>query len=206
MVRVVAVRRSPRGAQAGDGAGRAGDVFDQHRLPQRPPHVLGENPRQHVGRPAGRERHDQRDGTRRKASAPEPPTGHAAAAPTAALMKSRRFMRAPPPEVFWSVAIVSSSLRAQRSNPEPPAVKPSLDCFVASAPRNDGCVPGSHAQRALASGWREATRGRIRVEARRFASAPQDDGGTGMATAYTPSETRPSAGPARGSARRSRAS
>jgi hypothetical protein len=35
-------------------------------LPERPSHVLGEDARQHVGGPAGGERHDQRDRPRWK--------------------------------------------------------------------------------------------------------------------------------------------
>ena len=103
----ISVRRGPRGAQPGDGAGRAGDVFDHHRLPQRPPHMLGEiRASTSVGPPAanGTISVMDRDGKVCARAA----AGHTAAAPTAALMKSRRFIGTPR-KFFWSLAIVSGS-------------------------------------------------------------------------------------------------
>ena len=57
----VAVRRRARHSDARQRARCASDVFDDDGLPQRPSHLLGEDARQHVGGPAGGERHDERD-------------------------------------------------------------------------------------------------------------------------------------------------
>ena len=54
-------RRAHRAADA-DGAARAGDVLDDDGLAERDPHPLGEDAADHVGRSAGRERHDHGDG------------------------------------------------------------------------------------------------------------------------------------------------
>src|SRR5262245_35385656 len=57
----VAIRRRTRNAAGADGAARSGRVFDDHGLPERTPHPLGEDARQRVGRPTCREGHDDRD-------------------------------------------------------------------------------------------------------------------------------------------------
>jgi hypothetical protein len=58
----VAVRRRARDPRGADRAARPGHVLDHDLLAERLAHVLAENARQHVGRPAGRERHDHGDG------------------------------------------------------------------------------------------------------------------------------------------------
>jgi hypothetical protein len=60
----VAIGRGPRDAADGDAAAGAADVLDDNRLAERRPHALGQYPRRHVGRAAGRERHHQCNGTR----------------------------------------------------------------------------------------------------------------------------------------------
>ena len=57
--------RRDRAADADRGA-RAGHVLGDHRLSERPLHVLAEDAGKRVGRAARRERHDDRDGTGRK--------------------------------------------------------------------------------------------------------------------------------------------
>jgi hypothetical protein len=57
-------RRAHRAADA-DGARSSGDVLDDDRLAEAPPHAFGEKPRQHIGCAARRERHDQRHRPRR---------------------------------------------------------------------------------------------------------------------------------------------
>ncbi len=61
----VAVGRGAREPPDRDAAAGAADVFDDHRLAEDRPHPLGHDARDHVGRAARRERHDQRDRTRR---------------------------------------------------------------------------------------------------------------------------------------------
>ena len=62
----VAVGRGAREPPDADAAAGAADILDDHRLAERCPHLVRHDPRRDVGRPAGRERHDQRDGARRK--------------------------------------------------------------------------------------------------------------------------------------------
>ena len=62
--RVAVGRRADHAADA-DGGARAGHGLDQDRLAERLLHVLAHDPRDRVGRPARRERHDQRDRLRR---------------------------------------------------------------------------------------------------------------------------------------------
>ena len=59
-----ACSRRARALRAGRGGGAAGadDVLDHELLAERARHVLGDDARDDVGRPAGRERHDQGDG------------------------------------------------------------------------------------------------------------------------------------------------
>jgi hypothetical protein len=57
----VAVGRRGHHAADPDRATGAGDVLDQHRLAERGAHALAEHARQHVGRAAGGERHDDGD-------------------------------------------------------------------------------------------------------------------------------------------------
>ena len=67
----VAVGRRLGDAGRADGAAGAGDVLDDDLGAERRAHLLGEDAREHVGRPAGGERHDHRDRTRRdKAAGP----------------------------------------------------------------------------------------------------------------------------------------
>ena len=61
----VAVGRGAHGPADADGASRAGDVLDDDGLAERHPHPLGEDASDHVGRSAGRERHDDGDRLRR---------------------------------------------------------------------------------------------------------------------------------------------
>src|SRR5256885_13263159 len=60
----VAVRRGAHCAPDPDGAAGSGDVLDDHRLAERDAHPLADGARDRVGRPAGRERHHDRDRTR----------------------------------------------------------------------------------------------------------------------------------------------
>ena len=57
----VAVGRRVRDLADADGAGRAGEIFDNDRLSERLAHRIGDHPRQNVGGAAGGERHDDRD-------------------------------------------------------------------------------------------------------------------------------------------------
>ena len=61
----VAVRRCAREAPYPDRAAGAADILDDHRLPERSPHLVGQNTAGNIGRTARRERHDQRDGAGR---------------------------------------------------------------------------------------------------------------------------------------------
>jgi hypothetical protein len=58
----VAVGRGGRDPAAADHAARAADILNDQRLPERLAHLLGDDARDHVARPAGRERHDDVDG------------------------------------------------------------------------------------------------------------------------------------------------
>jgi hypothetical protein len=53
----VAIGRGMRDPAGADAAGRAGYVFDDNGLTKRVLHALGQNTRQRVPRPTGRERH-----------------------------------------------------------------------------------------------------------------------------------------------------
>ncbi|MNT15283.1 hypothetical protein D3C72_1503300 [compost metagenome] len=58
----VAVGRGARHVLRGQRAARAGAIFDHDTLPQRLGHGRAQAARDHIGRPAGRERHHQRNG------------------------------------------------------------------------------------------------------------------------------------------------
>ena len=61
----VAVRRRRRDARAAERAAGAADILDHQLLAERLAHMLGDDPRDHVARAAGGERHHHRDGPRR---------------------------------------------------------------------------------------------------------------------------------------------
>ena len=61
----VAVGGRAHGAADAEAAGGASDILDHHGLAENRPHLLGQKARQRVGGPAGRERHDHGDRTRR---------------------------------------------------------------------------------------------------------------------------------------------
>src|SRR5215471_8729141 len=60
----VAIRLRAGSATDADASISSADVLNDDRLPQRSSHPLHHNPRDHVGCPAGRERHDHRDRAR----------------------------------------------------------------------------------------------------------------------------------------------
>ena len=62
----VAVRRRARDADHAGGAAGAGRILDDHRLAEMRPHAFGHDARDRVGRSAGGERNQDRDGTRGK--------------------------------------------------------------------------------------------------------------------------------------------
>ena len=92
----VAIGRCPRDPRAGDGAGGAADILDQHGLPERRLHVVGDDARHRVGRPAGRKADDDRDRLRRIACACAGAAQTSAAA-TAAIGDARKFTGSIPP-------------------------------------------------------------------------------------------------------------
>jgi hypothetical protein len=61
----VAVRRRARDLGGANGAGRAGRIFDDDILAECALHTVSEDAAERIGRPAGRERHDDRDRPRR---------------------------------------------------------------------------------------------------------------------------------------------
>ena len=61
----IAVGRRRGDAGAAERAAGAADVLDRHLVAERPAHVVGHDARDHVARPARRERHDDGDRPRR---------------------------------------------------------------------------------------------------------------------------------------------
>ncbi len=61
----VAVRRCGGDARAAERAAGAADILDHQLVAERPAHMVGDDARHHVARPAGRERHHHGDGARR---------------------------------------------------------------------------------------------------------------------------------------------
>jgi hypothetical protein len=57
----IAVRLRLGRARGAEGAAGAADILDDHLLTERLGHGFGDQPRDRVGRPAGRERHDDGD-------------------------------------------------------------------------------------------------------------------------------------------------
>jgi hypothetical protein len=62
----VTVGRGAREPADADRAAGAADILDDHRLAERRAHLVGQDARGDVGRSAWRERHDQRDRSRRE--------------------------------------------------------------------------------------------------------------------------------------------